>query len=131
MTETLMKGRSAKRLSNWRNDQRRAGDRHPLLLVVATRLITTDLVDGGAVHLHARPQPARQRLRRWRDRRDLRLMQYMASGFAWAQERQRIPFPHAMIGTGVVVAAATGMGAWLWGLPFLTSNYTYVKLPFP
>ena len=56
------------------------------------------------------------------------LMQYMASGFAWAQEKQRVPF-HAMIGAGVVVAAATGMGAWLWGVPFLTSNYTYVKLP--
>ena len=33
------------------------------------------------------------------------LMQYMASGFAWTQERKRIEY-HAMIGWGVVIAGA-------------------------
>ena len=35
-----------------------------------------------------------------------------------------------MIGAGVIVAAATGMGAWFFGQPFLTSAYGYFKLPF-
>jgi multicomponent K+:H+ antiporter subunit A len=56
------------------------------------------------------------------------LMQYMASGFAWTQERKRIEY-HTMIGLGVVIAGLTGVGAWLSGSPFLTSAYTYVHLP--
>jgi multicomponent K+:H+ antiporter subunit A len=55
-------------------------------------------------------------------------MQYMASGFAWTQARQRIEY-HAMIGTGVVIAGLTGAGAWLAGKPFLTSAFGYVHLP--
>ena len=35
---------------------------------------------------------------------------------------------HALIGLGVLVAAATGIGAWFGGLPFLTSGYDYVHL---
>jgi multicomponent K+:H+ antiporter subunit A len=56
------------------------------------------------------------------------LMQYMASGFAWTQARKRIEY-HTMIGLGVVIAGLTGIGAWLNGMPFLTSAYTYVHLP--
>ena len=56
------------------------------------------------------------------------LMQYMASGFAWTQARQRIEY-HAMIGFGVIIAGLTGAGAWVFGAPFLTSSYTYVHLP--
>ena len=56
------------------------------------------------------------------------LMQYMASGFAWTQARQRIEY-HTMIGFGVVIAGLTGAGAWLAGKPFLTSAFTYVHLP--
>jgi multicomponent K+:H+ antiporter subunit A len=56
------------------------------------------------------------------------VMQYMASGFAWAHMRQRIDY-HAMIAIGVLTAAATGIGAWFNGLPFLTSAYGYVTIP--
>ena len=35
---------------------------------------------------------------------------------------------HAIIGGGVLVAAVTGMGAWLNDLPFLTSAFGYVHL---
>jgi multicomponent K+:H+ antiporter subunit A len=55
-------------------------------------------------------------------------MQYMASGFSWAAARQHFPY-HAIIGSGVLVAAATGMGAWFNGMPFLTSAFGYVHLP--
>jgi multicomponent K+:H+ antiporter subunit A len=56
------------------------------------------------------------------------LMQYMASGFAWADARQRFPY-HAIIGTGVLVAGLTGIGAWFGGFPFLTSAYGYFRIP--
>ncbi|WBU52732.1 monovalent cation/H+ antiporter subunit A [Paracoccus sp. SCSIO 75233] len=129
MTETLMTGSSNRRLLNWKHTQRKAGDRHPLPLVIATRLILPmSLTVGLFIFLRGHNQPGGGFVAGLIVAISL-LMQYMASGFAWAQERQRVPF-HAMIGAGVVVAAATGMGAWLFGVPFLTSNYTYVKLPF-
>ena len=55
-------------------------------------------------------------------------MQYMASGFAWAQNRMRIPY-HTFIGMGVVIAGLTGVGAWFAGYPFLTSWYGYFHFP--
>lgn len=57
------------------------------------------------------------------------LMQYMASGFGWAERRMRFDY-HAIIAWGVLIAGLTGAGAWLAGRPFLTSDYGYVKLPF-
>jgi multicomponent K+:H+ antiporter subunit A len=51
-------------------------------------------------------------------------MQYIASGLRWTERRQRVDH-HVLIGAGVLVAAATGMGAWVNGLPFLTSAYGY------
>ena len=56
------------------------------------------------------------------------VMQYMASGFDWAAERQRVPY-HATIAAGVLAAAFTGIGAWFNGLPFLTSDFGYVRIP--
>src|SRR3546814_18125424 len=56
-------------------------------------------------------------------------MQYMASGFGWAERRLRFDY-HALIGWGVIAAGITGAAAWLAGRPFLTSDYGNVKLPF-
>ena len=55
------------------------------------------------------------------------IMQYMASGFGWAAERQRFPY-HGIIGSGVLIAAATGLGAWFNDVPFLTSDFGYVHI---
>ncbi len=53
------------------------------------------------------------------------LLQYMASGFVWAERRKR--FDHrVLIGGGVLVASATGAVAWVMGWPFLTSGFVYV-----
>src|SRR3546814_15339538 len=57
------------------------------------------------------------------------LMQYMASGFGWAERRLRFDY-HALIGWGVIAAGITGAAAWLAGRPFLTSDYGLVNLPF-
>jgi len=56
------------------------------------------------------------------------LMQYMASGFAWTQNRKRIEY-HSLIGWGALIAGLTGVGALLFDRPFLTSFYEYIQLP--
>ena len=55
-------------------------------------------------------------------------MQYMASGFGWASARLKYPY-HGVIGAGVLIAGLTGVGAWFAAKPFLTSAFTYVRIP--
>ncbi|HPE01533.1 MAG TPA: monovalent cation/H+ antiporter subunit A [Burkholderiaceae bacterium] len=56
------------------------------------------------------------------------ILLYVANGAAWVGERLRIDFA-AWIGLGLLVAVATGVGAWFLGSPFLTSTYDYPKWP--
>lgn len=56
------------------------------------------------------------------------LLQYLAGGTRWAEDRLRI-LPLRWMGAGILTAAATGMGAWLMGYPFLTSHFRYLDLP--
>jgi multicomponent K+:H+ antiporter subunit A len=56
------------------------------------------------------------------------IVQYMASGFGWAAQRLQIDY-HALIGAGVLIAAATGIGAWIVDRPFLTSAFGHFHLP--
>jgi multicomponent K+:H+ antiporter subunit A len=56
------------------------------------------------------------------------MLQYVAHGLAWVDERSRIDY-RAWIGGGLLVAAATGLASWLFGAPFLTSTYDYPWLP--
>ena len=56
------------------------------------------------------------------------LLQYLAGGTRWAEERIRI-LPLRWMGSGLLVATATGMGAWLLEYPFLTSHSRYLELP--
>ncbi|MDO5622266.1 MAG: monovalent cation/H+ antiporter subunit A [Paracoccus sp. (in: a-proteobacteria)] len=128
LAQTLLEGRSAKILANWKHDGKRAGDRHPLMMVVATRvLLPISLVVGLFIFLRGHNQPGGGFIAGLVVSIAL-LMQYMASGFAWAQERQRFQY-HALIGFGVIAAVVTGAGAWFNDRPFLTSAFGYVKLP--
>lgn len=56
------------------------------------------------------------------------ILQYMAGGARWVEARLRI-LPVRWIGVGLLVAACTGAGAWLFGRAFLTSAFAYVELP--
>ena len=56
------------------------------------------------------------------------LLQYLASGYDFSHARQRFDY-HGLIGWGVLIAALTGIGSWMAGLPFLTSGFTYVDWP--
>ena len=55
-------------------------------------------------------------------------MQYMASGYSWAAQRMKVDY-HALIGSGVLIAAATGVASWLTDHPFLTSTFGHFHLP--
>ncbi|MGF9694514.1 monovalent cation/H+ antiporter subunit A [Rhizobium sp. 0TCS1.26] len=56
------------------------------------------------------------------------LLQYLAGGTRWAEDRIRI-LPVRWMGGGLLIAAATGIGAWFLGYPFLTSHSRYLDLP--
>jgi multicomponent K+:H+ antiporter subunit A len=129
LTETILRGGAANdRLLAWEQPEARAGDRHPMMFVVVTRLILpVALMVGVFIFLRGHNMPGGGFIAGLIVAIAL-LMQYMASGFGWTAERQKIDY-HALIASGVLIAAATGIGAWFNGLPFLTSAYGYVSLP--
>ncbi|WP_050525369.1 monovalent cation/H+ antiporter subunit A [Pseudorhodobacter aquimaris] len=130
LVEALLRGGPANdRLLAWVPDQKRAGDRHPLMLVVATRMILPiAILVGVYIFLRGHNEPGGGFIA------GLvvaiaTIMQYMASGYGWAAARQRIDY-HALIGWGVTIAGLCGVGSWFAARPFLTSNFGYFKLPF-
>ena len=56
------------------------------------------------------------------------VLQYLAGGTRWVEDRLRI-LPTLWIGAGLLLALVTGIGAWLFGMPFLTSHFQYLDLP--
>jgi multicomponent K+:H+ antiporter subunit A len=130
LVEALLRGGAANdRLLAWVPDQKRAGDRHPLMLVVATRMILPIAIMVGVyIFLRGHNEPGGGFIA------GLvvaiaTVMQYMASGYGWAAARQRIDY-HAMIGWGVTIAGLCGVGSWFVARPFMTTNFGYFKLPF-
>ncbi len=128
LTEALLKaGPANDRLLAWQPDQRRAGDRHPMMLALATRLILPiAMMVGVFIFLRGHNMPGGGFIAGLVVSIAL-VMQYMASGFAWAQARQRVDY-HALIAAGVLTAAATGIGSWFNGTPYMTSDYGYIHL---
>ena len=55
-------------------------------------------------------------------------MQQMARGSARAGPQLRLDYAR-IAGAGLLVAGATGVGAWLFGKPFLTSAHGAYALP--
>ena len=128
LMEAVLGGPASRRLRNTDYARDRSRDRHPLMMVVATRvMMPIATVVGVYIFLRGHNQPGGGFVAGLVISIAL-LMQYMASGFAWAQMRQRVEY-HSMIGWGVVIAGLTGAGAWLAGKPFLTSAFGYVHLP--
>ncbi len=56
------------------------------------------------------------------------ILQYLAGGTRWVENRMRIR-PVYWIGAGLLVALTTGVAAWLFGTPFLTSSFGYLDVP--
>jgi multicomponent K+:H+ antiporter subunit A len=131
LTDTVLRGEGGRWLANWdpdTNPEGQAGDRHPLMMVVATRvMMPIALMVGAYIFLRGHNEPGGGFIAGLIVAIAF-LMQYMASGYAWAEARQRVTY-HATIGLGVLIAAVTGAGAWLAGRPFLTSDYGYLHFP--
>ena len=128
LTETLLGGPVRARLLNRVPDKPLAGDRHPLMMVVLTRvMMPLVLMVGVYIFLRGHNLPGGGFIAGLVVAIGL-VMQYMASGFSWATERQRYPY-HAIIGTGVLAAGLTGIGAWFTGHEFLTSSFGYFRIP--
>ena len=129
LTEAVLRGPGGRWLANWdRPELPEAGDRHPLMMVVATRvMMPISLMVGAYIFLRGHNEPGGGFIAGLIVAIAF-LMQYMASGYAWAEARQRVT-NHATIGIGVLIATVTGLGAWLAGRPFLTSDYGYLHFP--
>jgi multicomponent K+:H+ antiporter subunit A len=56
------------------------------------------------------------------------VLQYMASGARWVEERLTIR-PIVWIGLGLLISVVSGVGAWVFGQPFLTTWFQYADLP--
>ena len=128
LTEALLSGPVRALLLNRKPDQPRAGDAHPLMMVVMTRvMLPLFLMVGVYIFLRGHNEPGGGFIAGLVVAIAV-VVQYMASGFAWADMRQRYPY-HGIIGAGVLVAGLTGIGAWFAGAPFLTSAFGYFRIP--
>src|SRR5690606_40284382 len=57
------------------------------------------------------------------------ILQYMAGGTRWTEERLRI-LPLKWIGFGLVIAVAIGIVPQIMGYPFMTTGFQYADIPF-
>ncbi|AZV77761.1 monovalent cation/H+ antiporter subunit A [Parasedimentitalea marina] len=128
LTEAILGSKVRAYLLNRKPDLPQDGDPHPLMMVVATRvMMPLALMVAGYIFFRGHNLPGGGFIAGLIAAIAM-LMQYMASGFGWAAERQRFYY-HGIIGSGVLIAATTGMGSWLAGRPFLTSSFGYLHWP--
>jgi multicomponent K+:H+ antiporter subunit A len=57
------------------------------------------------------------------------IQQYVANGVSWMKERLRVNYIW-VIGCGLLIALATGVGSWYFERPFMTTWFDYFKLPW-
>jgi multicomponent K+:H+ antiporter subunit A len=128
LLDTADRGEAGRRLANWTPDLIRSPERHPMMLVVATRLLLPlALMAGLYIFLRGHNEPGGGFIAGLVFSIAL-LMQFMASGWGWADARLRADH-HNLIAWGVLIAGLTGVGSMLFGAPFLTSAFDYFSLP--
>ncbi|WP_230291338.1 monovalent cation/H+ antiporter subunit A [Croceicoccus sp. Ery5] len=128
LLQPAVRGESGRRLLALMDGIVRSPERHPMMLVVAGRVILPmAIVVGIYIFLRGHNMPGGGFIAGLVFSIAM-LIQYMASGFEWAEERRRTE-RHALIAVGVLTAAATGAGALAFGKPFLTSSYGYFHIP--
>lgn len=105
-----------------------AGDRHPVILSLITRaLLPLALLVAVYILLRGHNLPGGGFIAGLVTSVAL-IMQYMASGSAWVQARWPLRYD-PIIAVGLALAAATGIGSWFAGVPFLTSTFGHVSWP--
>ncbi|MFZ5783708.1 MAG: monovalent cation/H+ antiporter subunit A [Pseudomonadota bacterium] len=127
LLDSALHGAARRRLAQTRFGPQ-AGDPHPLMLTVVARvLLPLSLMVGVYILLRGHNMPGGGFIAGLVVAVAF-LMQYMASGYVWAQRRARFD-AHVMIGGGVALAGATGLASLLFDRPFLTSTFGYFHLP--
>ncbi len=128
LLDTAVRGASGRRLLAWIPDLVRSPERHPMLFVVGTRLLLPLAMTVGIfLFLRGHNLPGGGFIAGLVVSIAF-MMQFMASGFEWADRRRPID-RHALIALGVLVATATGAGAALFGLPLFTTGHDYFHIP--
>ena len=127
LLDTALRGAAARRLAAMRHPEQ-ARDAHPLLPVVATRVLLP-LAITVAIYIFMRGHnaPGGGFIAGLVVAIAL-IMQYIASGYAWAATRARVD-AQAMIGGGVAIAGLTGIVSWCFERPFLTSAHGQFHIP--
>ncbi|RZA18368.1 MAG: monovalent cation/H+ antiporter subunit A, partial [Lysobacteraceae bacterium] len=57
------------------------------------------------------------------------LMQYLVSGTRWVETRTNV-WPARWIAAGLLLGVATGLGAFVFGYPFMTTHTAHLSLPW-
>jgi multicomponent K+:H+ antiporter subunit A len=128
LLDTTAVGAAGARLRGWREDMPHSPERHPMMLVAASRIILPlTLTVGIYLFLRGHNQPGGGFIAALVVAIAF-LVQYLAAGFDWSDARKRFG-EHQLIGWGVLVAMATGLGSFVFGAPFLTSTFAYFSLP--
>lgn len=128
LLDGIIHGPVGKHLASWTAGERYSPNRHPLVMVVVTRLmLPLSLMVAAFVFLRGHNQPGGGFIAALVVSIAL-IMQYMASGFGWAATKVRVDY-HALIGGGALIAAATGVTAMVFDLPFLTSGFKHFHFP--
>jgi multicomponent K+:H+ antiporter subunit A len=120
MLDGIFHGKLRARVLNWDPGISRTADRHPMMMVVVTRvMLPLAVMVGVYIFLRGHNLPGGGFIAALIVSIAL-IMQYMASGFGWAANQVRFKY-HALIGSGILIAAATGIGAMVADRPFLKS----------
>lgn len=128
LLEPAARGAAGRRLREWREDMPHSPERHPMMFVMATRLLLPlALLVGIYIFLRGHNQPGGGFIAALVFSIAI-LLQYLASGFDWTDERRKIG-EHPLIAFGVLIAVATGLGSLAFGAPFLTSSFGHFHLP--
>lgn len=129
LLETTSRGVAGARLRSWQEDMPHSPDRHPLMFVIGTRILLPLVLAAGIfIFLRGHNQPGGGFIAALVVAIAF-LLQYLASGFDWTDARRRVG-EHFLIGFGVLIAMATGLGALIFGTNFLTSGFDYFTLPW-
>jgi len=124
----MLQGPVLAKLKAWTSGERYSPNRHPLVMVVVTRvMLPLSLMVSAFIFLRGHNAPGGGFIAALVVSIAL-IMQYMASGFGWAVKQVRFDY-HALIGGGGLIAAATGISAMVFDLPFLTSGFEHFHLP--
>lgn len=124
----MLRGPMMAKLAVWSSGENYSPNRHPIVMVVVTRvMLPLSLMVAAFIFLRGHNSPGGGFIAALVVSIAL-IMQYMASGFGWAAKQVRFDY-HALIGGGGLIAAATGISAMVFDLPFLTSGYEHFHWP--